>query len=146
MEMKKKLIQRSRLKRVISRWARTCRTYIKTLIEKRVCCKIELRPIENTGRAFHRTTWNTPVARFVPNNGVCSILFFLLKWLNTRSGWASTCAARPSPYLGGWEERSPVRRGCGAQPLDFFLTILVNFGEQIIGLKRQNSWKSGISG
>ena len=30
------------------------------------------------------------------------------------------CGQTFSTYLGGWEGRSPVRRGCGAQPREFF--------------------------
>ena len=36
------------------------------------------------------------------------------------------CGQISSTYLGGWEGRSPVRKGCGAQPCDF-LTIFDNF-------------------
>jgi len=37
------------------------------------------------------------------------------------------CGQTFSKYFGVWEGRSPVRRGCGAQPSDFFLMILCRF-------------------
>ena len=41
------------------------------------------------------------------------------------------CSQTFSTYLGGWEGRSPVRKGCGAQPrelfFDDFLSILGKF-------------------
>jgi len=37
-----------------------------------------------------------------------------------------------STHLGGGEGRSPVRRGCGAQPYDFFGGFLSIFGNRFL--------------
>jgi len=55
------------------------------------------------------------------------------------------CGQTFSAYLGGWVGCSPVRRGCGVQPRDFFFDDFVDFWKKYIGLERQNSWKYGIS-
>jgi len=35
------------------------------------------------------------------------------------------CSQIFSTHLGGWEKRSPVRRGCGAQPRDYFFDVFL---------------------
>ena len=52
-------------------------------------------------------------------------------WLSAESGLSSKDANRQiAPSPGGWEGRRPVRRGCGAQPREFFFDdFLLIFGK-----------------
>jgi len=54
------------------------------------------------------------------------------------------CSQTFSTYLGGWEGRRPVRRGCGAQPHDFFFDDF-DFWKKCLGLEIKNSWNYRIS-